>query len=71
MRLISASVIRDESTARDDLALAAATARILCPDDVLILQPWSTPLRSKSASTHSCAFGLDPIWAGKNSRTLP
>jgi Undecaprenyl-phosphate glucose phosphotransferase len=41
IRLVSASVIRGKESAPDDLALAAATARMLCPDDVLILMPWS------------------------------
>lgn len=41
VRIVSASVVRSEETMKDDLALAAATARLLCPDDVIILLPWS------------------------------
>jgi Undecaprenyl-phosphate glucose phosphotransferase len=42
MQIVSASVIRDgESEVRDDLALAAATVRVLRPDDVFIAIPWS------------------------------
>lgn len=42
MEIVSASVIRDgDGTVRDDLALAAATVRVLRPDDVFIAIPWS------------------------------
>ncbi len=42
MEVVSAAVIRDgEGTVRDDLALAAATVRVLRPDDVFIAIPWS------------------------------
>ena len=42
LRVAGAAVIRtDPSHRSDDLALAAATARVLRPDDILILAPWS------------------------------
>jgi Undecaprenyl-phosphate glucose phosphotransferase len=41
MRIVSAAVIRSPESMRDDLALAAAAARILRPEDVFILVPWS------------------------------
>lgn len=41
MRVVSASVLRGPETLKEDLALAAATARVLRPDDVFILAPWS------------------------------
>lgn len=42
MEIVSAAVIRDgDGTVRDDLALAAATVRVLRPDDVFIAIPWS------------------------------
>jgi Undecaprenyl-phosphate glucose phosphotransferase len=44
MKIVSASVIRDgEGTIRDDLALVAATVRVLRPDDIFIAIPWSRP----------------------------
>ncbi|WP_158807217.1 exopolysaccharide biosynthesis polyprenyl glycosylphosphotransferase [Beijerinckia sp. L45] len=39
--LVGASVLRGPTTMADDLALAAASARMLRPDDVFILLPWS------------------------------
>ncbi len=44
LRVIGASVLRQprESLA-DDLALAVATSRILRPDDIVLLLPWSEP----------------------------
>ena len=39
--LVGASVLRGPLTMADDLALAAASARMLRPDDVFILLPWS------------------------------
>ncbi len=41
MRIVSAAVLRGGEDLRDDLALAAASARMLRPDDVFILAPWS------------------------------
>ena len=41
MRIISAAVLRGPEYLIDDLALAAASARMLRPDDVFILMPWS------------------------------
>ena len=41
MRIVAAAVLRDEESLEDDLALAAASARMLRPDDVFILAPWS------------------------------
>ena len=39
--VIASAVLRGCDTLSDDLALAAATARVLRPDDVFILSPWS------------------------------
>ncbi|MDE2577564.1 MAG: exopolysaccharide biosynthesis polyprenyl glycosylphosphotransferase [Hyphomicrobiales bacterium] len=41
MRIVAASVLRGMETLSDDLALAAASARMVRPDDVYILVPWS------------------------------
>lgn len=41
MRVVAASVLRGKDTLEEDLALAAATARIMRPEDVFILVPWS------------------------------
>ncbi len=41
MRIVAAAVLRGEETLEDDLALAAASARMLRPDDVYVLVPWS------------------------------
>jgi Undecaprenyl-phosphate glucose phosphotransferase len=42
MEIVSAAVIReDDATLNDDLALAAATVRVLRPDDIVIAVPWS------------------------------
>ena len=42
MHVVGAVVLRDDAgTLEDDLALAAASARMLRPDDVFILAPWS------------------------------
>ncbi|MGJ0503753.1 MAG: exopolysaccharide biosynthesis polyprenyl glycosylphosphotransferase [Methylocystis sp.] len=42
MHVVGGVVLRDnEETLDDDLALAAASARLLRPDDVFILAPWS------------------------------
>lgn len=41
MRVVAAVVLRGPDTLADDLALAAASARMLRPDDVYILAPWS------------------------------
>jgi Undecaprenyl-phosphate glucose phosphotransferase len=42
MDIVSASVLREDmASIHDDLALAAAKVRVLRPDDVFILVPWS------------------------------
>lgn len=41
MRVVSAAILRGREHITDDLALAAASARMLRPDDVFILVPWS------------------------------
>ena len=41
LRVVSAAVLRGKETLEEDLALAAATARMLRPEDVFILAPWS------------------------------
>jgi Undecaprenyl-phosphate glucose phosphotransferase len=41
VQIVSAAVLRGMDTLEDDLALAAASARMLRPDDVYILAPWS------------------------------
>ncbi len=42
MNIVAAVCLRDDAeTLHEDLALAAATARMLRPDDVFILAPWS------------------------------
>lgn len=41
MRVVAAAVLRGRETLEEDLALAAASARMLRPDDVFILAPWS------------------------------
>ena len=41
MHVVAAAVLRGPDTLVDDLALAAASARMMRPDDVFILAPWS------------------------------
>lgn len=41
MQVVAAAVLRGKETLEEDLALAAASARMLRPDDVFILAPWS------------------------------
>ncbi len=41
LRVVSSSVLRGPDTIQDDLALAAATARMMRPEDVFILVPWA------------------------------
>ncbi len=42
MRIVAAIALRDsKETLKDDLILAAAAARMLRPDDIFILAPWS------------------------------
>lgn len=41
MHIVAASVLRGPETLDEDLALACAHARILAPDDVFVLVPWS------------------------------
>ncbi|ACB94308.1 exopolysaccharide biosynthesis polyprenyl glycosylphosphotransferase [Beijerinckia indica] len=40
MQIVTASVLRGRESLEDDLKLAAATARLLRPDDIFILVPW-------------------------------
>ncbi len=40
-RVVAAAVLRGPDTIPDDLALAAASARMLRPDDIFILLPWT------------------------------
>jgi len=39
--IAASAVVRGEDSLRDDLALAAAAARVLRPDDIYILAPWT------------------------------
>ena len=39
--IIASAVLRGPDTLAEDLALAAASARVLRPDDIFILMPWS------------------------------
>ena len=49
LRLVAAAVLRPERDAlADDLALAAAAARVLRPDDIYVLVPWSERDRLES-----------------------
>ncbi|MBV8849114.1 MAG: exopolysaccharide biosynthesis polyprenyl glycosylphosphotransferase [Methylobacteriaceae bacterium] len=41
MHIVAASVLRKDGDLREDLALAAASARMMRPDDVFVLVPWS------------------------------
>ena len=41
MRVVSAAILRGSETLKEDLALAAASARVLRPEDIYILVPWS------------------------------
>ena len=41
MRIVSAAILRGPDTLKEDLALAAASARVLRPEDIYILVPWS------------------------------
>jgi Undecaprenyl-phosphate glucose phosphotransferase len=44
MEIVSATVLREgEAFLADDLALAAATVRVLRPDDIVIAIPWTQP----------------------------
>ncbi|PPD45889.1 MAG: polyprenyl glycosylphosphotransferase [Methylocystis sp.] len=57
MDVVAAVVLRDsESTIDDDLALAAASARMLRPDDVFILAPWS-----RTDVIDSCVTAFLPV----------
>ena len=49
VRVVSSAVLRGEDSLDDDLALAAAMARVLRPDDVYILVPWSRSHMVESA----------------------
>ena len=42
MRIVSAAILRGPETLKEDLALAAASARVLRPEDIYILVPWSS-----------------------------
>ena len=39
--IVASAVLRGDATMKDDLALAAASARVLRPDDIFIMLPWS------------------------------
>ena len=39
--VVASAVLRSDATLKDDLALAAASARVLRPDDIFILLPWT------------------------------
>src|SRR5258708_17869003 len=42
MEIVSAAVLRDgEAWLDDDLVLASATVRVLRPDDIVLIVPWS------------------------------
>jgi Undecaprenyl-phosphate glucose phosphotransferase len=41
LHIVAASVLRKDGDLREDLALAAASARMMLPDDVFVLVPWS------------------------------
>jgi Undecaprenyl-phosphate glucose phosphotransferase len=41
LHVVAASVLRTDGDLREDLALAAASARMMLPDDVFVLVPWS------------------------------
>jgi Undecaprenyl-phosphate glucose phosphotransferase len=41
LHVVAASVLRKDGDLREDLALAAASARMMLPDDVFVLVPWS------------------------------
>jgi Undecaprenyl-phosphate glucose phosphotransferase len=41
MHIVAASVLRKDGELREDLALAGASARMMRPDDVFVLVPWS------------------------------
>lgn len=41
MHIVAASVLRKDGRLHEDLALAAASARMMRPDDVFVLVPWS------------------------------
>jgi Undecaprenyl-phosphate glucose phosphotransferase len=41
MQIVAASVLRHEGDLGEDLALAAASARMMLPDDVFVVVPWS------------------------------
>ena len=39
--IVASAVLRGDATLKDDLTLAAASARVLRPDDIFIMMPWS------------------------------
>ncbi len=39
--IVASAVLRGDDTLKEDLALAAASARVLRPDDIFIMLPWS------------------------------
>lgn len=41
MDIVYSAILRSEDSMEDDLALAAAAARVLRPEDIFILTPWS------------------------------
>jgi Undecaprenyl-phosphate glucose phosphotransferase len=56
-RIVAAAVLRGPDTIADDLALAAASARMLRPDNVFILMPWT---RSEAIEACVTAFTRVP-----------
>ena len=82
LKVVAASVLRQGGgTLQEDLALSVATARMLRPDDVFLLVPWSDPLlldtcvdmfRRLPASIHlGPAFFLDRFDDMRIDRTGP
>jgi Undecaprenyl-phosphate glucose phosphotransferase len=55
--IVASFALRSTDTLNDDLALAAASARVLAPDDIHILVPWT-----ETATVEACvnAFGRVP-----------
>ncbi len=54
--IVASFVLRDASTLQEDLALAAASARVLDPDDIYILVPWSD-----TAAIEACVDTFEKI----------
>lgn len=54
--VVAAAVLRGPETLRDDLTLAAASARVLRPDDIFILVPWT-----ESATIETCIAAFSRV----------